>query len=75
MVKEEALKKRAKYSRWVIIDSKDNYDHPVNVNKLLAPPTPLLKLKIRNLNWRLSILKRDNSTCQICHVSAKEIKA
>jgi hypothetical protein len=44
-----------------------------------APPTPLSKLKIRNtikyLNWRLSILKRDNFTCKICHVSVKENKS
>ena len=45
-------------------------------NNLFAPPTPLLKLKIRNtttyLNWRLSILKRDNFTCKICHASVKK---
>jgi 5-methylcytosine-specific restriction endonuclease McrA len=38
-----------------------------------------LKLKIRNttkyLNWRLSILKRDNFTCKICHASVKENKS
>jgi 5-methylcytosine-specific restriction endonuclease McrA len=49
------------------------------LNDVLAPPTPLLKLKIRNttkyLNWRLSILKRDNFTCKICHASVKEKKS
>jgi hypothetical protein len=57
IAKEEASKKRPND---VIFDSKDNDHLPVNVN-LLAQPTPLLKLKIRNttkyLNWRLSILK------------------
>ena len=60
----------------VIFDSKDNDDH--TVNNLLAPPRHLLKLKIRNttkyLNWRLSILKRDNFTCKICHSSVKDNK-
>jgi 5-methylcytosine-specific restriction endonuclease McrA len=63
----------------VIFDFKENDDHPVNVNNLLAPPTPLLKLKIRNttkyLKWCLSILKRDNFTCQICHTSVKDNKS
>ena len=40
------------------------FDSKVTKVKLLAMPTPSLKLKIRNttkyLNWRLSILKRDN---------------
>ncbi len=44
-----------------------------------APPTPLLKLKIRNttqyLNWRIAILQRDNFTCKICHASVKENKS
>jgi hypothetical protein len=43
-----------------------------------APPTPLLKLKIRNttqyLYWRLSTLKRDNFACKICHASVKDNK-
>src|ERR671938_560855 len=76
MVKEEALKKRANIPHDIIFE--DN-DYPNNVNNLLAPPTPLLKLKIRNttkyLNWRLSILKRENFTCQICHTSVKENKS
>jgi hypothetical protein len=76
IAKEEASKKRPND---VIFDSKDNDDLPVNVNNLLAQPTPLLKLKIRNttkyLNWRLSILKRDNFTCWICHASVKDNKS
>ncbi|MFL6434245.1 MAG: hypothetical protein ACJ71O_10990 [Nitrososphaeraceae archaeon] len=60
VAKEEALKNTTNIPHDTIFE--DN-DHPNNVN-LLAPPTPLLKLKIRNttkyLNWRLSILKRDN---------------
>jgi hypothetical protein len=72
MIKEEALKN-------IHNDSKGNDDHPINVIRLSAPPTPLLKLKIRNttkyLNWRLSILKRDNFTCKICHTSVKDNKS
>jgi hypothetical protein len=79
IAKEEELKKRAYMPQNVIFDFKENDDHPVNVNNLLAPPTPLLKLKIRNttkyLNWCLSILKRDNFTCQICHTSVKDNKS
>jgi hypothetical protein len=76
---EEALKKRANMPQNVIFDFKDNDYYPNNVN-LLAPPSPsLLKLKIRNttkyLNWRLSILKRDNFTCKICHASMKDNKS
>jgi hypothetical protein len=75
IVKEEALKNTANIPHDTIFE--DN-DIPDNVN-LLAPPTPLLKLKIRNttqyLNWRLSILKRDNFTCRICHDSVKDNKS
>jgi 5-methylcytosine-specific restriction endonuclease McrA len=75
IAKEEMLKKRPND---VVFDFKDNGSHPVKVNKLLDPPSPLLKLKIRNttkyLNWRLAVLKRDNFTCQICHASVKENK-
>ncbi len=77
IVKEEVLKKRAYVSQDAVFDFKDNL-YPNDVN-LLAPPTPLLKLKIRNttkyLNWRLSILKRDNFACKICHASVKENKS
>ena len=62
------------FSQDVIFDFKTN-----SVNKLLAPPTPLLKLKIRNttkyLNWRISILKRDNFTCKTCHTSVRDNKS
>jgi hypothetical protein len=58
MIKEEALKNTANIPHDTIFE--DN-DYPNSV-ELPAPPTPLLKLKIRNttiyLNWRLSILKR-----------------
>jgi 5-methylcytosine-specific restriction endonuclease McrA len=74
VVKEEAFKN---IHNDVIFDSKDN-DYPNNV-KLSAPPTHLLKMKIRNttkyLKWRLSILRRDNFTCRICHASVKENKS
>ncbi|MFL6383347.1 MAG: hypothetical protein ACJ712_00055 [Nitrososphaeraceae archaeon] len=73
IVKEEALKN---IPQNVIFDFKDN-DYTTNV-KLLAPPIPLLKLKIRNttkyLNWRLSILNRDNFTYKICHTSVIDNK-
>jgi 5-methylcytosine-specific restriction endonuclease McrA len=75
IVKEDILKNRANISHNAIFE--DN-DYTCNVNKLLAPPTPLLKLKIRNttkyLNWRLSVLKRDNFTCTICRTSVKDNK-
>ena len=36
----------------------------------------LLKLRIRNttqyLKWRISVLKRDNFQCKICHISLKD---
>jgi hypothetical protein len=74
IVKEEALKNTANIPNDTIFE--DN-DYPNNIN-LFAPPTPLLKLKIRNttkyLNWRLLILKRDNFSCKICHASVKEKK-
>jgi hypothetical protein len=58
-------------------DSIDHDDNPNNVGRATLP-TPLLKLKIRNttkyLNWRLSILKRDNFICKICHTSVKDNK-
>src|SRR5215212_2347616 len=76
IAKQEALKN---IHNGVLIDSNDNDDLPVNVNKMPAPPTPPLKLKIRNttkyLNWRLSILKRDNFTCKICHTTVKNKKS
>ena len=75
IVKEGALKKRVNIFQNVIFEYND-YTNNVN---LLAPPIPLLKLKIRNttkyLNWCLSILKRDNFTCKICHASIKENKS
>ncbi|MFL6349740.1 MAG: hypothetical protein ACJ72X_15795, partial [Nitrososphaeraceae archaeon] len=53
----------------------DNHNNIIQA----APPIPLLKLKIRNttkyLNWRLSVLKRDNFTCKICYASMKGNKS
>jgi hypothetical protein len=64
IVKEEALKKGDD----VVFDYGSVDDNPNNIGQA-APPTPSLKLKIRNttkyLNWRLLILKRDNFTCRI----------
>src|ERR687883_1685891 len=77
IAKEETLKKRAYFSLDGVFDFKDNL-YPNDV-KLLSPPTPLLKLKIRNttkyLNWRIAVLKRDNFTCQICRTSVKANKS
>jgi hypothetical protein len=76
LAKEEASKKR---SRDLVFDYCRVDDNPSSVSQVAPPPTPLLKLKIRNttkyLNWRLSILKRDNFTCWICHTSVKENKS
>jgi hypothetical protein len=73
---EEALKKRATMTDDDVIFDYCSIDNNPNYVKLSAPPTPLLKLKIRNitkyLNWRLSILKRDNFTCKMCHTSVKQ---
>jgi hypothetical protein len=76
IVKEAALRNTANIRHDTIFE--DN-DYPNNVNLLAPPASPLLKLKIRNttqyLNWRLSILKRDNFICKICHTSVKENKS
>jgi len=72
MVKQESLRDTSIISNDILPDTKDGG------NNLLAPPAPLLKLKIRNttqyLMWRISILKRDNFACKICHTSVKENK-
>jgi hypothetical protein len=77
IAKEEALKKRANMPQNVIFDFKDN-DYPNSVIQA-APPTPLLKLKIRNttkyLNWRIAVLKRDGFRCKICDTSVKDNKS
>jgi hypothetical protein len=78
IVKEEALKNTSNIANYVVSDLEGN-DDPKSVNNLLAPPSPELKLKIRNttqyLNWRLLILKRDNFTCKLCHASVKDNKS
>ena len=78
IAKEEALKGRPNVYDDFIVDYDrvdDNHNNVIDA----APPTPLLKLKIRNttkyLNWRLLILKRDNFTSKICHASVKENKS
>jgi hypothetical protein len=74
IIKDEALKN---IPQDVIFDFKDN-DYPNSVIQA-APPTPLLKLKIRNttkyLNWRIAVLKRDGFRCKICHTSVKDNKS
>jgi hypothetical protein len=76
IAKEDALKKRPNVPNDLVFYYGIS-DNPNNV-RLAAPPTPLLKLKLRNttkyLNWRLLILKRDNFTCRICHTSINKNK-
>jgi hypothetical protein len=73
IVREEVLKKRSNVLNNAIFDYGNIDDNPNNVMEA-APPSPILKLKIRNttkyLNWRLSILKRDNFTCKLCHTTS-----
>jgi hypothetical protein len=73
IAKEEALKND------VIFDYGDIDDYSPNNVIHADPPTPLLKLKIRNttkyLTWRIAVLKRDNFTCQMCHASLKKNKS
>jgi hypothetical protein len=73
MLKQESLRDTSIISNHILPDTKDG------ANNQLAPPTPLLKLKIRNtteyLIWRLSILKGDNFACKICHASVKDNKS
>jgi hypothetical protein len=77
MVKQEALKNRPNIPDDVIFDYERVDDNSNNV-ELVSPPTPLLKLKVRNttqyLNWRIAVLKRDDFRCQICHTSMKDNK-
>jgi hypothetical protein len=72
MVKQESLRNTSSIRNHILPDTKDGD------NNLLATPTPLLKLKIRNttqyLNWHIAVLKRDDFTCKICHASVKENK-
>jgi hypothetical protein len=74
-VEKIAKEEKSKRTGDVIADS----DRIGNNNvKLSSPPTPLLKLKIRNttkhLNWRIAVIKRDNLTCRICHTSIRDHK-
>jgi hypothetical protein len=75
IAKEEALKKGSN----MLDDYGGVDDYPNNVIQAAPLVPPLLKLKIRNttkyLNWRLSILKRDNFTCKLCHTSVKDNKS
>ncbi|MFL6453587.1 MAG: hypothetical protein ACJ71L_06250, partial [Nitrososphaeraceae archaeon] len=72
-----ALKNSSVISDDVLFECKANIG-PNNVEQS-APPTHLLKLKIRNttkyLNWRIAILNRDKFACRICHASVKENKS
>jgi len=74
---EKIAKEALKNTSNILFDSQDDVG-PNNIG-LLALSTPLLKLKIRNttqyLTWRLSVLKRDNFTCRICHDGVKENKS
>ena len=73
IVKQESLVKTSSTSNEILSDIKDSS------NNLLAAPTPLLKLKIRNttkyLNWRIAVFKRDGFKCQVCHTSVKDNKS
>ena len=73
IVKEESLRKTSSISNDILSDTKGGG------NNLLAPPTPLLKLKIRNttkyLSWRIAVLKRDGFICQVCHTSMEDKKS
>jgi hypothetical protein len=57
IAKEEALKHRSSIPDDFLFDSKGDFDP--NSVKPSAPPTPLLKLRIRNttqyLNWRIAV--------------------
>jgi len=54
-----------------------NTNHLFDNDTILSPS--LLKLRIRNtteyLNWRITILRRDNFRCQICTASIKDNKS
>jgi hypothetical protein len=75
IAKEEGLKKKSNVSN--DYDSVDDY--PNNVKLPAQPTSPLLKLRIRNttkyLNWRLSILKRDNSPVRYVILALRKTKA